>query len=548
MTNKNHTPHVISIVSLALFIVLGLASASKPGGGGQTASQSQTSGSGGQAAAQSKPSGGGHSSSTTVDELDIAIRDASDYLNENIPRGSKIVILNIQSNSSDLSDYIIDELIANAVNDRVFTVVDRQQLDAIRAEQNFQLSGEVDDTEALAIGKFLGAQTIVSGAVNRLGAGYRIRIRALEVQTAQVQGQYNRNIASSPTITALMASGGSTTGATTAAGGGTAPTAPANTPSEPARAEPPIAGTIVPGATLAEKLAWLTRSADSHNTYILEVSANENIAPHTFKYSGAINITIVLRGDSTNRTIRLQSNGTMFTVRSNVTFILDNNITLQGHNGNNGAMVMVEGGTLRMRAGSAITGNNDISNYGGGGVSVRYGTFEMSGGTISGNTAGRGGGVDVNTGTLTISGGTISGNTASVGGGVYMADNGNTTSNMRGGTITGNTASEGGGMYVGRNYTFNMSGGSIIGNTASSSGGGVYLHAIAIFNKTGGTITGYNSDQSNGNVVRGDAGDTLARKGHAIYVQDGRRRKETTAGPGVNLSSSWTNASGAWDS
>jgi len=154
----------------------------------------------------------------TVDELDVSIRDASDYLNEKVPKGSKIVILNIQSNSSDLSDYIIDELIANAVNDGFFTVVDRQQLDAIRDEQKFQLSGAVDDKDALAIGKLFGAQTIVSGAVGRLGAiGYRIRIRALEVQTAQVQGQFNRNIAASEIINSLWqvegtVSGGSTTG------------------------------------------------------------------------------------------------------------------------------------------------------------------------------------------------------------------------------------------------------------------------------------------------------------------------------------------------
>jgi hypothetical protein len=46
------------------------------------------------------------------DDLDIAIRDTSDYLNDNIPRASKIVILNIQSDYAALSDYIIDELIA----------------------------------------------------------------------------------------------------------------------------------------------------------------------------------------------------------------------------------------------------------------------------------------------------------------------------------------------------------------------------------------------------------------------------------------------------
>jgi len=138
------------------------------------------------------------------DDLDMAIRDASDYLNDNIPQGSKIVILNIQSDSNTLSEYIIEELTSNAVNDRIFTVVDRAQLDLIREEQNFQYSGEVDDNDALEIGRFFGAQYIISGAVSELADRYRMRIRALNVQTAQVQGQYNRNISAGRTITALM--------------------------------------------------------------------------------------------------------------------------------------------------------------------------------------------------------------------------------------------------------------------------------------------------------------------------------------------------------
>jgi TolB-like protein len=152
---------------------------------------------------------GSPSAAPEPDELDIAIRDASDYLNSNIPAGSKIVILNIQSASAPFSDYIIDELIANAVNDRIFTVVDRHQLDLIRSELNFQLSGEVDDNLALAVGRFFGAQSIVSGTVSQLGNRYRLTIRALEVQTARVQGQYNRNIPPSPTITALINSSNS---------------------------------------------------------------------------------------------------------------------------------------------------------------------------------------------------------------------------------------------------------------------------------------------------------------------------------------------------
>lgn len=139
-----------------------------------------------------------------LDALDTALREASDYLNNTIPKGNTIAIINIESVSPALSNYIIQELVSNAVNDKIFKVVDRQQLDLIREELNFQLSGEVDDHAAVAIGKFLGAQTIVSGSVTSLPNRYRISIRALNVQTAEVQGQFNRNIDTSQLITAFL--------------------------------------------------------------------------------------------------------------------------------------------------------------------------------------------------------------------------------------------------------------------------------------------------------------------------------------------------------
>jgi hypothetical protein len=139
-------------------------------------------------------------------ELDAAIRETSDYFNRQLPGGNKLVILNIQSEFPALLEYIIDELIANTVNDKVFTVVDRQQLNAIRAELVFQMSGEVDDATAQALGRMAGAQTIISGAVTRIGDLYRLRVRALNVQSAQIEGQFNRNIPDSPMIAALVRS------------------------------------------------------------------------------------------------------------------------------------------------------------------------------------------------------------------------------------------------------------------------------------------------------------------------------------------------------
>ena len=144
---------------------------------------------------------------SSLDELSRAIRDVSNHLNGNIPAGRMIAFVNVESGSADFSNFIIDDLIANAVTDRVFTVVDRQRLDDIRAEQNIQLSGEVDDETARSIGSFLGAHTIVSGRVSSFGGHFRLTIRALDVETAEVQGQYNRIIGTERAIAALIGDG-----------------------------------------------------------------------------------------------------------------------------------------------------------------------------------------------------------------------------------------------------------------------------------------------------------------------------------------------------
>jgi TolB-like protein len=138
-----------------------------------------------------------------ADELDAAIRAASTYFNSKVPKGSKIVFLNIKSDYPDLSEYILSVLSENAVNDGVFSVVERQELDVIRAELNFQMSGEVSDESAQSIGQILGAQSIVSGAVSKIGPLYRVQVKAIEVQTAGVQAQWSLNIPNGTTIAAL---------------------------------------------------------------------------------------------------------------------------------------------------------------------------------------------------------------------------------------------------------------------------------------------------------------------------------------------------------
>jgi hypothetical protein len=170
------------------------------------------------------------------DALDSAIREASTYLNGRVPKGSKAVFLNIRSDYPDLSEYILSVLSENAVNDGVFAVVDRQQLDSIRAELDFQTSGEVSDESAQSIGHMLGAQSIVSGAVSKIGSLYRVQVKAIEVQSAGVQGQWSRNVPTGMTIAALterVASAAGASGAAPARSGAAAQTAAAAQPEVP---------------------------------------------------------------------------------------------------------------------------------------------------------------------------------------------------------------------------------------------------------------------------------------------------------------------------
>jgi len=139
-----------------------------------------------------------------TNELDNVIRELSDYLNKRIPAKSKVVFLNIKSDWPDFSEYVLSSLAENGVNDGVFTVVDRQQLNDIRSELNFQYSGEVSDASAQRIGQMFGAQSIVSGSITTISSMYRITLRAISVENAELQGQFTQNIDGKVSIVASL--------------------------------------------------------------------------------------------------------------------------------------------------------------------------------------------------------------------------------------------------------------------------------------------------------------------------------------------------------
>jgi predicted outer membrane repeat protein len=237
-------------------------------------------------------------------------------------------------------------------------------------------------------------------------------------------------------------------------------------------------------------------------------------------------------------------------------FTMQGNALVRGNSSAKGAGVYVgSSGTFTMSGGeiSENTASSVSSSYGGG-VYVDYrGTFIMlENTTISGNSAisrgggnagGRanlrayGGGVYVEAGVFTMKGGIISGNAAnavtsrnaddaaSYGGGVCVGigrGRGFTgTFALEGGTVSNNTAgNDGGGVYV--EGTFAMQDGIISANTAGRYGGGACVDGP--FTKTGGTIYG-----------GGEANDVknTAAQGLAVYKKSGPQWRNVTAGPSL---------------
>jgi TolB-like protein len=126
--------------------------------------------------------------------FDAGISECVKEIQRGVPSGTKLVVLNIRSSSPQLSEYILEELIDHLIRSGSFTVVDRSNLDIIRNELQFNLSGEVSDETAQSIGKMLGAQTIVSGSIDQFGDVFRLRVRAIAVETAAFQASRSVNI------------------------------------------------------------------------------------------------------------------------------------------------------------------------------------------------------------------------------------------------------------------------------------------------------------------------------------------------------------------
>jgi tetratricopeptide (TPR) repeat protein len=105
-------------------------------------------------------------------------------LEAGLPEGRRVAVVNFESPSAYFSDYVLEELQGILVNRKKLVVTERSQLELLRNELTFQMSGEVSDESAVSIGKWLGAQVIITGDFTGIGGAYRCRFNAIDIETA----------------------------------------------------------------------------------------------------------------------------------------------------------------------------------------------------------------------------------------------------------------------------------------------------------------------------------------------------------------------------
>jgi hypothetical protein len=174
-------------------------------------------------------------------DMDAAVREAAAQMEAKIPSKTMAALVSVASPSTAFSTQVLTRLESAIVSSGKLVLVDRANLDKVREEQGFQLSGEVDDESAKSIGKLLGAGAIVTGSLADLGDVYSLTLKAINIETATVAVSYLADLAKSTRIETLLASGGgagTVTRTTQTGGSAAAPPAPAPDPAPAALLAP----------------------------------------------------------------------------------------------------------------------------------------------------------------------------------------------------------------------------------------------------------------------------------------------------------------------
>lgn len=141
-------------------------------------------------------------------DIETALQQTAEQFSTTIKRGTTIAIVGISSESAELSNFMLDDLTMRFVQTKKLTVANRANLDAIKSEMNFQLSGEVSDDSIQQLGAMIGANVVVHGKLISIGSSYSLTMQALDVSSAEVVDMCRFSVEPDETLGSLLKSSG----------------------------------------------------------------------------------------------------------------------------------------------------------------------------------------------------------------------------------------------------------------------------------------------------------------------------------------------------
>lgn len=89
-------------------------------------------------------------------------------------------------NSAPLGKAVSAMLVTELIGRPGIKVIERSELHEILNEQKLSLSGRVDESTALEVGKLVGAQYVIHGQVTSIADNLRMDMRAVDVATSEI--------------------------------------------------------------------------------------------------------------------------------------------------------------------------------------------------------------------------------------------------------------------------------------------------------------------------------------------------------------------------
>jgi TolB-like protein len=93
--------------------------------------------------------------------------------------------LKTQSTSID-PENIRQKIITNLVNNTSYKVISREHLDKLLAEQSLSISGTIDSTSAISIGKLIGVEGFITGYISKQEKRIELSLSLIKTTTGEV--------------------------------------------------------------------------------------------------------------------------------------------------------------------------------------------------------------------------------------------------------------------------------------------------------------------------------------------------------------------------